>query len=177
MLVEVASSVVVIVVVGRVVEDGLLHRIVCYNAVNRVQEVLIRAPRAFLLVGQAVKSHVLHGSASACCCEGIVHDGLVRNTSPGSGNGLGFCFRRIDRHTTFIEFLAIRQHILAHLAQVYIHIASIFAGCAIATGIDKGVHQPKLYVFDVGLFKVVGIQFAHHAAPGVSRVQQIAVMV
>ena len=39
-------------------------------------------------------------------------------------------------------------------------------------GIDEGVQQPELDIFDVGSLEVVGVQLAHHAAPALIGVAQ-----
>ena len=43
------------------------------------------------------------------------------------------------------------------------------------TGIDKGVEHPKLDILDVGCLEVVGIEFAHHAAPVLLRIVERSV--
>ena len=168
--VQIGTTEVMVVVVGRVgpntVEDRLIHLSLYLG-----QEVLIAFISLFLFVGQTIVAHILQSPAAAGRCKGIGHRRLGRNLSPlGVLEVLG----TIDRHSTFIEFLAIPKHILAHFTQVDIEIAAPIAAVGI---IDERIKEPELDVFDVSRLEITGIQLAHHTSPGVARSRQMSLNV
>ena len=92
----------------------------------------------------------------------ILHRRLGGNLSPLRE---GKPIASIDGQTALIELLSIVEHILTHLTQIDVEVASILAGGAFLTGIDKRIHQPELDVLDIGCLEVAGLQLAHHTSP------------
>ena len=79
--------------------------------------------------------------------------------------GSGIILTTVDGHTTLIEFLAITKYILAHLTKVKIEVTSIISSSSFLTCVNKRIEQPELNIFNIGLFEIVGIYFAHHSSP------------
>ena len=156
-----------VVITCRIGKDAVEHRLV-HLALNLVE---ISTLVEFLLLGisQSVETHILQGSAATGGSKGIGHGALGRNLTP---LGIGVALAAIYRHATLIEFLAITQDILAHLAQVDVEIATIIGSISLFAGIDERIEHPELDVFDVCLLEIVGIQLTHHSAPVALRILQ-----
>ena len=169
LIVVVTATEVVIVVACRVVAPSLKHAVVGHDAADGVEPFLVSSVCAFLLVVQSVEAHVLQRARTAGRGEGVCLCGLRGNLTPlRSGERLG----AIDGHAALIELLAVAQHILAHLAQVDIQVARTLRSRSVCARIYIRIEQPELYILNVGLFKVGGLQSAHHAAPLLCRVLQ-----
>ena len=163
-----------VVVAGRVVAPGLQQRVVAHDGAHAVQPVGIGAKGALLLIGQTVESHILLLARAAGSGEGIGLSGLHGNLTPLcllEGRGT------IDGHSALVELLTVAQHILAHLAEVDIEVATMTTGCTVLTSVDEGVEHPELHIFYISLLKVGGLQLAHHAAPLLLGVLQRSVAV
>ena len=165
--VVVASAEVVVVIVGRVGGNGLVGGVVHHGA-DALQEGLVVAEAALLFIVQTIESHVLQ------CPVAGVHKRIV--LLRGGGNltplGGGVSVAAVDGQAVFVEFLSVVQDVLAHFSEVDIEFTSI--GAVVAC-VGKGVHHPELYVLDVGHLEVVGVEFAHHAAPSHRWIGQRAV--
>ena len=159
-----------VVITCRIGKDAVEHRLV-HLALNLVE---ISTLVEFLLLGisQSVETHILQGSAATGGSKGIGHGALGRNLTP---LGIGVALAAIYRHATLIEFLAITQDILAHLAQVDVEIATVIGSISLFARIDERIEHPELDVFDVCLLEIVGIQFTHHSAPVALRILQSSV--
>ncbi len=167
-LIPVRTTEIVIVITGRVGKDTVEHRLVHLS----LYLVEIGALVEFLLlgIGKSVESHILQGTASARCGEGIGHRTLRRNLTPLC---IGEAVAAIHRHSTLVKLLAIPQDILADLAQIDVEIAAIVGCVLLFAGIDKRIEHPELDILHVRLLKIVGIQLAHHSTPvadGLARV-------
>ena len=161
-LVEIGTAEVVVVVVGGVVHDTVEH-LGGHLSLNGGEEFLVRLEGAFLLVGEAVEAHILPLARAGGGGESIGRVGrLDRYFSP-------LCVSEaagaVYRHTVLVEFLAVVEHILAHLAQVDVEVAAILLGVGFVLGVDEGVEHPELDILDVGHLEVGIVEFAHHAAP------------
>ena len=82
------------------------------------------------------------------------------------------CFRIIQWQTMLKRFLAITQDILAHIAQINIHITTHKSGVSVR---QERIHQPKFDIFDIRLLKVRIIQFAHYTTPTRTRIGQFTI--
>ena len=159
--VVVGSAEVVVVVIGWVGPDGVEDGLVDLASDLR-QEVLVGLELALLIVGEAVEAHVLQGAAALGGGKGIGDGGLRRDAAPLCG---GPGLTAIDGHSALIELLAVAEDILAHLAEVYIEVATVEMSIFALVAVDEGVEHPKLDILDVGGLEVARVQFAHHAAP------------
>ena len=165
--VVVASAEVVVVIVGRVGGNGLVGGVV-YHGTDALQEGLVVAEAALLFIVQTIESHVLQ------CPVASVHKRIVLLRGGGNLTPLrgGVSVAAVDGQAVFVEFLTIVQDVLAHLSKVDVQLA---AKGAVVAGIGKGVHHPEFYVLDVGHLEIVGVEFAHHAAPSHRWIGQRAV--
>ena len=126
-----------------------------------------------MLARQAVETHVLVLARAAGGVERIGHAVLRGHAAPH-----GFRILRgvaVDGQTALVELLAVFEHVLAHLAEVDVKVAA--HGRGIVGILDKGVHEPKLDVLDIGIFKIARFQFAHHAAPAGGGIGQMPVFI
>ena len=160
-LVVVRAPKVVVVVVGGVVhdrvEDGRTHL-----ALYLLQETLISLKGALLLVGEAIESHILQGPAAGSGGKGVGDRCLRGHLSPLGGD---VALRTVYGHAALIEFLAVAQHVFAHLAEVDVEVAAILVAVGLLIGVDERVEEPELDILDVGSLEIVGIELAHHASP------------
>ena len=170
-LVEVAAAEVVVVVVGGVEVEHHAHAVVHRHL---VEEGGVGRFRAFFLVGQSVQSHVLLGAGSGGGGKGVGLRSLDGNLTPCR---IGKRAGAIDGDSALIEFLAVAQDVLAHLAEVDVEVAAIVGGIALLVGIVEGVHEPELDILHVGSLEVVGVELAHHAAPPLQGIAQCSVEV
>ena len=171
-LVVVASTEIVVVVVGRVVHDGVEHSRRDLPLDGR-EEVLIGLEGSLLFVVQTVETEVLAFTTAAGGGESVVLGGLDGNLSPMcEGEVLG----AIHRHSTLVELLSVAQDVFAYLTQVDVEVATIFGGVVRSVGVDEGVHHPELDVLHVGGLEVVGVEFSHHTTPVLRRVVECSVL-
>ena len=171
-LVVVRAAEIVVVVVGRVVHDAVEHG-GRHLALNLPQEILIRIERALLFIVQAVQTHVLQGAAAARGGKGIGDRRLRGNLAPLRERiGVG----AIHGHSALVEFLAVVEHVFAHLAEVDVEVAAIFVGVRLLVGVEEGVEQPEFDVFDVGGLEIGGFELAHHTAPVLRGVVEASVL-
>ena len=165
--VEVAAAVVVVAVAGRVFKDGVVGGL-GYLALNGVEIVFVDAEAPLLTVGQTVQTHVLTLARTTLCAERIDHALLGRNTAP---EGLCVVARVAHRHAALVEFLAVFQHVLAHVTQVDVEVTALVA----VSVVDERVEQPELYILHVVRLEVACVYLAHHSAPPLLRVVQVAI--
>ena len=126
-----------------------------------------------MLARQAVEAHVLVLARAAGGVERIGH-AVLRGHAPPHG----FRILRgvaVDGQAALVELLAVFEHVLAHLAEVDVKVAA--HGRGIVFILDKRIHQPKLDVLDIGIFKIARFQFAHHAAPAFGGIGQMSVFI
>ena len=123
---------------------------------------LIRSKSQLLLVVETIETDILQGTAAIGRGEGVGHRGLVGDAAPLR---LGPVGGTVDGHSALIELLAIAQHVLRHLTEVEVEIATVFGSLALLATVDEGVEHPELDVLDVVLLKVAVVDLAHHTAP------------
>lgn len=111
----------------------------------------------------------MQGTAAAGGGKGIGHGALCRNLTPLR---IRKAIAAVHRHSTLIEFLAISQDVLAHLAQVDVEIATIIGSISLLSGIDERIEHPELDILHVGLLEIIGVQLTHHSAPVALRILQ-----
>ena len=120
-LVEVSSTIVVVVVVGGVflpcVADAVVGDALCKGA-----EVGIAVERLLLGVGKSVVAHILFLARAGRGGKGVGLCGLHGDLSPLCG---GETAGAIDGHSTLVELLSVAQYVLAHLAEVDVEVAAI----------------------------------------------------
>ena len=168
--VEVGTSVVMVVIVGRVglntVEDFGSHL-----ALNVVEELLISTIVPLFFIVETIETDILQQPGSSRSIEGIGRRCLCGHLTPLRR---GVASVVVDGHAALIEFLPVTQNILAHLAEVDVQFATMLRSCAVAAAVDERIKHPELHVFDVGCLEIVRIELAHHASPGLSRIHQFS---
>ena len=172
--VEVASTVVVVVVAGRVGCDGVVNGGV-HLAANLLQVLGVDGELGFLCAGQTVQTDVLARAGTRTGVEGVGHRRLGGHVAPQAYLVLGGV--AVERHTAFVELVSVLQNVFADVSQVDVEVAGEVAGF-FAT-VDEGVHHPEFDVFDVGRLKVNAavVDGAHHTAPVSPRVVQLTAVV
>ena len=172
--IKVGTTVIMIVVAGRVLSPSLKQGIIMYHITDIIQPVSICAIGSFFFICQTIETHILLLAGAAGGSEGVGLRSLHGNLTP-----LGCLKRRgaINRHTTLVELLAITQHILAHLTKVDIQLTTMFAGSTFLTGIDEGIEQPELYIFYIRLFEVGSLQLTHHTTPALGWITERTVAI
>ena len=173
-VVEIRSAEVVIVIAGRVVAPRLHNTVVSHYRANAIQPLVVGTILLFFFIGQSVVARILLLARTCSGGKSVGLGGLYGYLSPLGG---GKVLTTIHWHTALVEFLAVAQYILAHLAQVKVQVAGIIVSGTLLTGIDKRIEQPELDILDVGLLKIVGFYLSHHAAPLGFGVQQLSVAV
>ena len=183
LLVPVVAAVVVVVVAGRVVkrrvgvvapavEDILVHfPAECGDIVGIRSGTLVLEGELFGRA-QSVESHVLFFACAFFV--GERHGGAcgARNVAPHSGvEALSVGF--VKRQSVLESLLAVAQDVLAHVSEVDVEVA---AAEAFAVG-EARVHEPELYVLDVGALEVGVVEFAHYSAEVLLRLVEFAPLV
>ena len=163
--IEVRTAEVVVVVARRVVVEAVID-FGREFAAYLVQVVAIDFVGAFVCICKAVETDVLFLTSTAFVREGIDNALLGRHTSPGR---FGIVREVADRHTAFVEFLSVLQHVFAHVAEVDDEVAAVFR---VILRVDEGVEHPEFDVLDVGSLKVAVVEFTHHTTPTLAGVVQ-----
>ena len=164
-LIKLWATIITVVVICRVVLPSCAYAVVGYGA-YKIIECRIFWECLLLLVSKSVKTNILFQSRAWGCGKGIGLCCLYRNLSP-----LCVCETAcsVDRHTALIEFLAVTQHILAHLTKVNIKVATVWRGITLLATIYKWVKEPELHIFYIRRLEIIDVELAHHTAPFISR--------
>ena len=146
--------------------DALVH--LGTDAALDVGEVVhVGREQLLLLAAESVETHVLLGAVGTGIVEGIHEAGGRGYAAP---LGLHVAAGLLGHgHTVLVELLTVLEYILAHLAEVDVHVATTGLGV-----VDEGVEHPELDVLDVGTLKVGGRELAHDTAPALLGTAQLA---
>ena len=151
-----------VVVACRVLTPSLTDTVVDHLGAHGIDPILVGTELLLFSISQTVIAHILQVSRTTSGGEGVGLVGLHRDLSPlGGGERVG----TVDGHATLVEFLTVVQNVLADLTKVDVKVTGIVGGGSVLTGIDKRIEQPELDIFDVCLFKIVGIKLTHHTTP------------
>ena len=155
-----------IIVACRVVKRRELVLLHLGNHIGRqahaqfLYEFRITFMREFIFGRQSVESDILKRACTRSVVEGICERCLCRYASP-------HCFKHVlvapvGRYAVFIRLIPIFQYVFTHFSQVEIQVTAF--GIRIVR-IEKRTHHPKLYVLNVGTFKIGIVEFPHYATP------------
>ena len=173
--VEVATSIIVEIIAGGVVERREIvaspsGQYIRGNALFKCFDILaVSGPCLLLLVAESIQTDILSCACAFLITKGGDSRGGAWHISPDSGIhaskvGVG------DRHAVLKSFLAITQDIFANITKVDIHLSVI----SLRVG-ECWVHEPELNILDIGFLKVGIIQSAHHTSPALLRVGKASV--
>ena len=158
--VEIRTSVIVVVVIGRVGLYAVIDLLIDH-ALYLLQVIGISGELPFLVIVQSIQSHILACSCSALVVEGISHAGGVGDSSPQAFGIIGAI--AIHGHSALEVFLAVLEYVLAHFAQVDVEVSPVIAWQILL--VYERIHHPEFDVFDVLGFEIRIVQFAHHTSP------------
>ena len=171
-LVEIRTAIVVVVIVSRVIIDAIENSS-RHFALYLLQVVGIKFELSLFIIIKAIKADVLSRSCSCFVIESISHAATVRKTSPIT---IGIVLRiSIDGHSALEILLSVLEDILRHFTKIEVKVAAMIARQVVL--VDEGVHHPELYVFDVLSLEICIVEFAHHTAPSLFRMLEMAVLI